>query len=574
MMSDVTTHILRNFRTLGLDSEISIRNMDYGECDITFGYSDPMPAVTMQFDAVNFNDYMGLSVMIKNTSDNEIKLYAMLNGNFWNHGFETIQPGQTSPLTVLFIRPKQTRDMDVAFTGMNGLPDGSMVLWNPIDPSDIHDIQIYMMTPDRSHSIQVQGIQPYEKLQPLSKEQLDNGYFPFIDQYGQFAHKDWPGKTTSDTDLIAARSHEEQELSAQPRPDEWNRYGGWVAGPRLASTGHFRVEKVDGKWWFVDPEGYLFWSHGVCCVRFDQATAFEGREHYFAQLPGSGDFRSANLEKKYGEEWASASRQLSHDRLQSWGLNTLANHSQEDIYAMGQTPYTVWIETRSWLKREFPDVHNPEWRRDLESQLLELGKKVNDDPWCLGVFVDNEIHGSMDPALWELYFQLVSSAVKKLMPNKLYLGCRLDHHRYPDEGAAADAIVRLSAKYCDVVSFNFYKYSLKNFVWLESAEDKPALIGEFHIGAPDRGLPHTGLKGTVDQAHRAEAYREYVLSSLANPHLIGTHWFQYSDQLYTGRFDGENYQIGFVDICDQPYPELVEAARSVGYGMYAYRVRA
>ena len=24
----------------------------------------------------------------------------------------------------------------------------------------------------------------------------------------------------------------------------------------------FRVEKVDGKWWFVDPEGYLFWSVG------------------------------------------------------------------------------------------------------------------------------------------------------------------------------------------------------------------------------------------------------------------------------------------------------------------------
>src|SRR5690606_20027200 len=87
-------------------------------------------------------------------------------------------------------------------------------------------------------------------------------------------------------------------------------------------------------------------------------------------------------------------------------------------------------------------------------------------------------------------------------------------------------------------------------------------------------LPHTGLKGAVDQAHRAEAYKEYVRSSLANPHLIGTHWFQYMDQMYTGRFDGENYQIGFVDICDQPYSELVEACRSVGYGMYAYRDQA
>ena len=39
----------------------------------------------------------------------------------------------------------------------------------------------------------------------------------------------------------------------------------------------------------------------------------------------------------------------------------------------------------------------------------------------------------------------------------------------------------------------------------------------------------------------------------------------------TGRGAGENYQIGFVDICDTPYPEIVAASREVGYGMYEYR---
>ena len=82
---------------------------------------------------------------------------------------------------------------------------------------------------------------------------------------------------------------------------------------------------------------------------------------------------------------------------------------------------------------------------------------------------------------------------------------------------------------------------------------------------------HTGLVPTASQQERAAAYREYVHSALKNPLLVGTHWFQYGDQATTGRGDGENYQIGFVDICDAPYPETTQACREVGYTLYPYR---
>jgi hypothetical protein len=52
---------------------------------------------------------------------------------------------------------------------------------------------------------------------------------------------------------------------------------------------------------------------------------------------------------------------------------------------------------------------------------------------------------------------------------------------------------------------------------------------------------------------------------------VGTHWFQYRDQAVSGRFDGENCQVGFVDICDTPYWNTVEASRSVGYDLYEIR---
>ena len=99
----------------------------------------------------------------------------------------------------------------------------------------------------------------------------------------------------------------------------------------------------------------------------------------------------------------------------------------------------------------------------------------------------------------------------------------------------------------------------------------PVIIGEFHFGALDRGMFHTGLRSTENQQDRADKYTAYVRGALRNRYIIGTHWFQYVDQPTTGRGDGENYQIGFLDICDNPYPEIVQAARAIGRDMYAYR---
>ena len=84
------------------------------------------------------------------------------------------------------------------------------------------------------------------------------------------------------------------------------------------------------------------------------------------------------------------------------------------------------------------------------------------------------------------------------------------------------------------------------------------MIGEFHFGALDRGLPSTGLRAVETQRDRGLAYRRYVERGAANPNLLGTHYFILNDQAYLGRFDGENYQIGFVDTAHTPYHEMIE----------------
>ena len=127
-----------------------------------------------------------------------------------------------------------------------------------------------------------------------------------------------------------------------------------------------------------------------------------------------------------------------------------------------------------------------------------------------------------------------------------------------------------SARYCDVVSVNIYSRQPARDL-PPTAVDKPMIVGEFHFGALDRGLFHTGLVATRDQNERAKCYRSFVNACLDHPRFVGTHWFQWQDQALTGRFDGENYQIGFVTVTDTPYPELVAAARDIGATMYRRR---
>jgi hypothetical protein len=154
----------------------------------------------------------------------------------------------------------------------------------------------------------------------------------------------------------------------------------------------------------------------------------------------------------------------------------------------------------------------------------------------------------------------VREVIREVAHNQLYLGCRF---AWVNPLAAAAA-----AKYCDVVSYNLYQRSVADFKFNGGA-DVPLIIGEFHFGALDRGMFHTGLVPVENQAARAEAYKNYVQGALRHPQMVGCHWFQYQDEPTTGRvYDEENYQIGFVDIVDTPYSETIQACREAGYHLY------
>jgi hypothetical protein len=578
----------------------------------------------------------------------------------------TLKPGGAGILKVRFVR-RPPLLAGVKLFGMRGYPVAQDDR-GAIDPAKITQLVIFVGRPLADHSFEIDNIRAGGEYVAPKEPPLDAArFFPFIDMFGQYVHREWPGKTHAITDLDEARKEEAADLRSRPGPKDWDAYGGWKAGPTLNATGFFRTEKHEGFWWLVDPEGRLFISHGIDCVGEHGDTPIEERDNWFADLPVNSpdfreffttgyalhgyykgrnmkcfDFAGANARRKYGPKWRDAAAALAHQRLRSWGMNTIANWSDARIYLMKKTPYTATVHFDSrpiegsegyWGK--FKDPFEPQFAERLRAAMAGHEGKTAGDPWCIGYFVDNEIAWGDDTSLavaalrsppdqaakkafladlktkygdigklneawgtphasWdalaastaapdrkraaedlgafytrvaEQYFRVCRDAVKAVAPNNLYLGCRF--------AWVNDRAARAASKFCDVVSYNRYTKSVADLRLPPAGEDRPMVIGEFHFGALDRGMFHTGLVPTASQQERAAAYKAYVQGALRNPGLVGTHWFKYQDEPTTGRpYDEENYQIGFLDITDRPYPETIAACRDVGYGMYNFRKQA
>ena len=164
----------------------------------------------------------------------------------------------------------------------------------------------------------------------------------------------------------------------------------------------------------------------------------------------------------------------------------------------------------------------------------------------------------------ERYFATLSSACRNIDPNHLNLGVR--YYTIPPDWC-------LPAMHSfDVFSMNCYRDQVPGDMLkiVHERLNKPTLIGEWHMGAMDAGLPATGVGPRLrDQAARGQAYRVYLENAAALPWCVGVHHFTYYDQPALGRFDGEAYQIGLYDICNRPYEPVIRALRQSHERLYS-----
>jgi len=160
---------------------------------------------------------------------------------------------------------------------------------------------------------------------------------PVVDEFGQWILADWPGKIKSLPQLKAEWAQEEKELG----PGDFNycRYGGYL-GTKAKATGFFRVEKLDGKWWFVDADGHLFFSVSSNGMRGGGAeTRTAGRESYYAALPPPAAVQCVEYAPAIRREWDAKWVDFAIRRLSDWGSTPSqlerrapVGHAQESLY--------------------------------------------------------------------------------------------------------------------------------------------------------------------------------------------------------------------------------------------------
>ncbi|MBN2119576.1 MAG: carbohydrate binding domain-containing protein [Candidatus Omnitrophica bacterium] len=198
--------------------------------------------------------------------------------------------------------------------------------------------------------------------------------------------------------------------------DQFDAYGGWT-GLKGQKTGWFHTEKINDRWWIVTPEGNVFWSAGMYCVRF-------------GGLPEKGTNKRVYQEackKKYGseKEWV----RLTRLALKNWGFNTIGDWSSGSIIKDPGFAYVIGIDKSTKAPNVipkgsygyFPDVFDSRFK---EGAREEIKKKLGwypfatKDPWLVGYFLSDEPswYGSKNrsPSLVDDFIGLDSQAAGKI----------------------------------------------------------------------------------------------------------------------------------------------------------------
>ncbi|MFC3800729.1 carbohydrate-binding protein [Cohnella sp. GCM10012308] len=240
----------------------------------------------------------------------------------------------------------------------------------------------------------------------LSKDAL------MVDKYGQWMSETWAGKVGYDVQLQLEYANEAAQLATTSlNLSKYDAYGGIKSLGKYAATGFFRLQKIEGKWWFVTPEGYPFIMKGVDAASLWEAgyktpvNKADGTPRaIFDELPdktayaaaytndANGQYVSfvvANVMKKYGTNYEAKWEDITKKRLIDWGFNAFAKWTKPKNVTF---PYVQVLQDPSNLRRISwtYDVFDPQSEGIIDSALKTQLQSAKSSPWLIGYTYDNE----------------------------------------------------------------------------------------------------------------------------------------------------------------------------------------
>jgi hypothetical protein len=393
-----------------------------------------------------------------------------------------------------------------------------------------------------------------------------------------------------------------------------------------ATNPPFSIQQREGNYWLIKPDGERFFSFGVCVVNMGQARqdfnptnpAYAAYQHYsdsnqwanatlrrlkswnFTTIGGWSDFaaiKRCNVDVAFtpvlhlgstaGVPW-----------WDMWDTNIIARMhriARDQIVPLRDDPRVLGYYTDNemgwWNAALFKMTLEHAPTSGQRQRLIKLLCEIYHDDWSAllkdfeaeGVQSFEELHRGgvvyLRPGgdgirayrrflglIAERYYSLVHEIVRTYDSRVLILGDRYQSFYYPE-------VARACANHVSVVSANlnaawndgtFPRFFLDT---LHELTTKPLFVSEFYMCASqnrsgDRN-DHGIFPTVTTQRERAVGFRHSVEAFLRVPYVVGADWFQFYDEPGQGRYDGENFNFGLVDIRGQPYKELTKVASSL-----------
>lgn len=402
-------------------------------------------------------------------------------------------------------------------------------------------------------------------------------------------------------------------IAAAPADAALDRFGGRT-DRRAKATGFFRAERIDGRWWLVDPDGGLCLNRSVVSVSMMRTRG-----------------AVAVLEQRFGGEtqWAAQTAALLHGHgfngFGAWTDTTRLRAAPQKL------AYThIWNFMSGYGKKRggtyqlpghtgYPNnaifVFDPEFATFCDEHAQQLAA-TKDDPWLLGHFTDNELplrrealanflglpakdpgfraaqaflrerHGAAATTkditdadkeaflalVVDRYLGIVTRAIRKYDPNHLILGSRFHgaQVRFPETFRAA-------GRHLDVVAVNYYNAwsaDKELMAMWERESGKPYMITEWYAKGMDvPGLANVSGAGWVvkTQRDRGLFYENFTLSLLESKACVGWHWFKYIDNdPEDTKADPSNRDSnkGIVSNRYEPYADLMASMKRINEHTY------
>ncbi|MCM8760508.1 MAG: glycosyl hydrolase, partial [Candidatus Omnitrophica bacterium] len=428
-------------------------------------------------------------------------------------------------------------------------------------------------------------------------------------------------------DLKKAWKEEKKVLASWREPKGYDQYGGYkLAGWKEKATGFFRVVKRNGFWWLISPEGNPCFYLGLDTAPnlVGNSTPVSDREFLFEWLPSKEgiykecwargvwgtsvsdeyvSFDTANLIRKYGDDWKKIATDLTKERLKKWGFSGVGKWggipemSYLPVLRRGDVPKIVQhpdifdsnvedkfkesIRRQIEAKKNNPFVVG--WslgnesdeiiKKDEIKKIMEMGPNVPIKKALIDYALKEIYKGDIEALAksWKLegkkeeiyekkpippdndiekmrifyaeeYYKFIYKTVKEIDPNHLYFGFWI-----VPRGWESEDDWRVSVKYCDVIGYDFYSFEFMPD-WLKKLVEetgKPIILGEFSFPAFYDGKRGFGCyrSAAKDDADSGQLYTKWMKDAANNPYCVGVSWHFYRDQPVTGRGPGRGEDL-------------------------------